>query len=239
MRLHRIHLDAELRPERELALDAAAAHHVVSVLRHRRGERLIVFDGHGCEAEAEIVQAHRRHGCRVRIGIVRAVDRESPLRVTLLQALARGDKFDWVVQKATELGVAAIVPVLTERTEVQPSGGETRLERWREIARSACAQSGRNRLPRIDAPCALANLATPAGLALVLDPQAGERLRELPTTAHDITLLVGPEGGLDAAELLACRARGFVPVALGPRVLRTETAGLAALAILQALNGDL
>ena len=177
------------------------------------------------------------------------IERESPLRVTLLQALARGEKMDWVLQKATELGVARIVPVATERSVVQLDGERAgrRLEHWQGIVASACEQCGRNRLPEVLAPQSLAaacQLAatSPASVRLVLAPGATASLAAAASAAEagasEVALLIGPEGGLSEAELRVAAQAGFVAVAMGPRVLRTETASIAALAVLQLVAGD-
>jgi 16S rRNA (uracil1498-N3)-methyltransferase len=176
---------------------------------------------------------------------VRAVDRESPLRIVLLQALARGEKMDWIVQKATELGVAAIVPVDSERSEVRldAARADRRVAHWRSVAASACEQSGRARLPSLVAPVLLTQAGAacvPGGLRLMLDPDAAQAIRTLPDTGEqDIAIAIGPEGGWSPRDLRGLAAVGFAGVRLGPRILRTETAGLAAIAALQSRFGDL
>lgn len=248
MREIRVHVPAPLASGLRLQLPVAAAAHVARVLRLAAGDALALFDGRGAEHEARI-EAIKGGRVEVLVGARRAgtAGRESPLRVTLLQALARGEKMDWVLQKATELGVARIAPVATGRSVVQLDGerADKRLAHWQGVVAAACEQCGRNVLPEVlaPAPLAAACAALPAGLRLVLSPEAALPLvsalaaREAPRDS--VTLLIGPEGGLDAGELeLAARA-GFVAVTLGPRVLRTETAAIAALGILQALAGDL
>ncbi len=239
MRTPRVYADAALNAGEELSLDERAAHHVVRVLRRRRGDALHLFDGRGREANAEIVEAHRHHGCRVRIDGVRSRDVESPIAIELAQAMIKGDRMDWVVQKATELGVATIRPTISARSEVQPRAPEQRLARWREIAIHACEQCGRTRLPAIHAPVPLEALAPTATERIVLAPEG----RPKPATRADggraVCIAVGPEGGLDASELDALAAAGFEAMAFGPRVLRAETAAIAVTAWLQARRGDL
>jgi 16S rRNA (uracil1498-N3)-methyltransferase len=228
----------------EVALDPVAAAHAVRVLRLAPGAPLVLFDGGGGEYQATLVAATRR-GAAARIGAHRAREAESPLEVTLAQGLARGERMDLVIQKAVELGVTALVPVATARSVVKLDAerGGQRAAHWAGVVRAACEQCGRNRLPAVDPPCSLdALLARPPAAGerrLVLDPEAPRRLRELPRPTGPVLLLVGPEGGLDGEEIGRAAAHGFERLSLGPRVLRTETAGLAALAALQALWGDL
>jgi 16S rRNA (uracil1498-N3)-methyltransferase len=242
MRLTRVFSEELLEAGREVSLSASAAAHVARVLRLAAGDELIIFDGRGGEYPAAIIES-RGTVVRVQLGAQRAIDRESPLRITLGQAVARGERMDWVVQKATELGVATIVPLITERGVVRLDArqAEKRREHWRGIVISACEQSGRNRLPDVLPPQSLdqwlAN-ATRDGIRLLLDPDAPSGVRTL-RPATTATLLIGPEGGFSPAEREAALQAGFTPLHLGPRVLRTETAAIAALSALQALAGDL
>lgn len=239
MRTIRVYIDASLSAGEERDLDERAAHHVVRVLRRRVGDRIVLFDGRGREAPAEIVAAHRRQGCRVRIDSVDRIERESPLAIELVQAMARGDKLDLVVQKATELGAAAIRPVLTRRSEVRPAEASRRVDRWREIAINACEQCGRTVLPEIHPPVALAEVDCRAARRLVPVPGAERRLADVGPVDGGVAVAIGPEGGLDEEDLALLTSRGFEPVTLGPRILRTETAAIAATAALQCLYGDL
>ena len=222
------------------SLPEALAHHAARVLRLRDGDPVILFDGRGGERGA--ILRIRGRDVSVDLGEWLDIERESPLRVVLVQALASGDKMDWIVQKAVELGVEAVVPLQAERSVLRLSGerGDRRVEHWRQIAVSACEQSGRNRVPAVGALRALREYLAEATQAarLMLDPQCGERLSELPRPAGALHILIGPEGGWSDAELALCRAAGCRGVGLGPRVLRTETAGLATLAAMQALWGD-
>jgi 16S rRNA (uracil1498-N3)-methyltransferase len=239
VRVPRAFVGAELAEGAEIALDERAAHRLVRVLRKRRGDVVELFDGAGRVADAEIVEAHRRQGCRVRIRRVEARNVESPLTVELVQAMAKGEKMDWVVQKATELGVAAFRPVVTRRSEVRPDGARRRMARWREIAIAACEQSGRSVLPALHPPVALDALSPDARTRAVLSPTARAGLHELAIDDGALCIAVGPEGGFDASELDELAAAGFRAVAFGPRVLRTETAAVSALAVAQARFGDL
>lgn len=245
MRTTRLFVEAPLGPDCEVELPAGAAAHALRVLRLRPGDPVTLFNGDGREYAARLVAAPR--GARTAIQSVAAPLRESPLAITLLQAVARGEKMDWIVQKATELGVARIVPVATERSEVKldASRGEKRLEHWRAVTIAACEQCGRNTLPRIDPPTALAtwldaNPASPSATRWMLHPDGAVRARDLrisPPAA--VELAIGPEGGFGETDLAALREHDFRGIALGPRILRTETAGVAALAALQSLYGDL
>lgn len=240
MRIYRVHVDDALHTGRELQLSERAAHHLVRVLRHRRGDRVTLFDGRGNEASAEIVSAHRRHGCRVRVLDSAAKSRESSLAIELLPGMARGEKMDWVIQKAVELGVSAIRPIITRRSEIRPErSASRRLERWREIAIGACEQSGRTRLPAIDAPIELGAVEVSATTRLALDPAAALGPAACRPENAAIALAVGPEGGLSDDDLSVLADKGFKRVRFGPRILRTETAAIAAIAALQALFGDL
>ena len=229
-----------LQPDSEMILPAAVAHHAERVLRLAVGEGVTLFDGRGGECDAVLVALGRQP--LARLGPRHAVERESPLAITLVQALAAGDKMDWVVQKAVELGVAAIQPVAAERSVLKLAGERAakRVAHWQQIVVSACEQSGRNRVPEVAEILPLARwLGTPfAGRRLILAPgDAGALVRMAPPDGP-LAVLVGPEGGWSPAELgLAMRA-GCEPLALGPRVFRSETAGLAALAALQTLWGD-
>ncbi|THF60677.1 16S rRNA (uracil(1498)-N(3))-methyltransferase [Pseudothauera rhizosphaerae] len=226
----------------EVRLPEALAHHAARVLRLQDGDAVVLFDGRGGEVPARLAVSGRQWSARLEA--VRVVERESPLAVVLVQALASGDKMDWIVQKATELGAAGVVPVTAARSVLRLAGerAEKRLAHWRQVAVAACEQCGRNRLPDVEPIVALDDYLAAARTVrkLVLAPEGGRPLRELapPRTGEPLHLLIGPEGGWSDAELAACLRAGAEPLGLGPRVLRTETAGLAALAALQALWGD-
>lgn len=243
MRLTRIHLDAPLREGAEVTLPDAASEHLLRVLRLREGDACIAFNGDGHDYAATVVAIGKRGG-RLRIGAGQHVDNESPLRITLLQGVARGEKMDWILQKATELGVAAVLPVFSARSEVRLEGAraDRRLAHWRAVVAAACEQCGRALLPSVAAPVALREAAQdlPDGPRWLLDPFAQAGVESLGDAAIDrCTLAVGPEGGWDARDRTMLHAAAFQGLRLGPRVLRTETAGIAAIAALQARLGDL
>ena len=242
MRLTRVYVDAPLASGMRVTLQGSAAGHLTRVLRLRVGEALTVFNGAGGEYAASIEHAHAGR-VAVAIGELRAIERESPLTLTLAQGVSRGERMDLVVQKATELGASGLAPVLAERSVVRLTAqqAERRLNHWRAIAIAACEQSGRNRLPAIASPVPLKDfLRTSDGsMRLLLSPAATATLADLPRLVSAITVLIGPEGGLAEAEQEAAVAAGFKPVRLGPRVLRTETAAITALALLQREFGDL
>jgi len=216
--------------------------HVIRVLRLRLGDPITVFDGSGNDYAGEIVGTARR-GVEVRVGAGRPVDMESPLRLVLLQGLCRGPRMDIVVQKATELGVSEIRPVLGERAVVRLAEERTagRTEHWQRVAVSACEQCGRSRIPPVHAPAPLVEALAalePGTHGLMLDPRAESGLPTAPL-APGLALLIGPEGGLTEAERELALSHSFAPVRLGPRILRTETAPLSALSILQFVSGDM
>ena len=243
MRIPRIYMDQELRPGREVRLPDQAGEHVARVLRLERGAALILFSGDGREYDAALASL-AKHAVTVEIGSAREADRESPLPLTLAQAVARGEKMDWILQKATELGVARIVPIVTERTEVKLDGerADRRMAHWHGVIASACEQCGRNRLPGLEAPQAmdrwLATLGDSPALRLALLPDGDAGLRQFPQMDNGAILAVGPEGGFTANDVTLLTQAGFRGLRLGPRILRTETAGVAALAALQAMFGD-
>ncbi|WP_394686581.1 16S rRNA (uracil(1498)-N(3))-methyltransferase [uncultured Xanthomonas sp.] len=243
MRLTRCHVELPLHAGAELSLPEDVANHLLRVLRLREGDPCVLFNGDGCDYPAELLQAGKRNAS-VRIGAAQPVDNESPLAITLLQGVARGEKMDLILQKATELGVAAIVPVWAERTEVKLDAArvDKRVAHWRSVVISACEQSGRARVPQLSAPLALADAARAAAdspCRLILDPQGEHRLRSLTIGGAAATIAIGPEGGWSPRDRATLEAAGFVGLRLGPRILRTETAGLAAIAALQAHHGDL
>jgi 16S rRNA (uracil1498-N3)-methyltransferase len=241
MRRARLHVPAGLRAGELVPLTEDAAHYARHVLRLAPGEVLQVFDGAGAEFEAELV-AQGKRGLAVLPRRAVAVLAESPLAVHLGLGLARGERMDWALQKSTELGVASITPLLLERCTAKLAGGreDNRLRHWRQVVASACEQCGRAVVPVLNEAATLdAWLARDADLpGIVLHTRAAARLDETPRPTA-LRVLVGPEGGLADAEFGQATRAGFRPVSLGPRVLRAETAPLAALAIVQHLWGDL
>ncbi len=241
MRQIRVYVDQTLQADAELELPRDAAHHLVRVLRLRGGDRVTLFNGNGREHPGEVLDGAARASCRVRLGPATEPTVESPLRLTLIQGIGRGERMDWAIQKSTELGVERIQPVFTDRTEVRLDGARAskRLHHWQHVAIAASEQSGRVRVPRIDAPLPLRDLEPCQDGGLFLDPRAVDRPSDLkPTATGTWTVVVGPEGGLSEAETAWLTEQGFRGLKLGPRVLRTETAGPAVLAMLQTRFGD-
>ncbi len=248
MRTTRIHVDLALQGGSELLLPPAPSAHLLRVLRLREGAALVLFNGRGGEYPGQLLGAERNLA-RVSLGEHRAVERESPLAVTLQQGIARGERMDLIIQKATELGVAAIAPLSCEFSVVRLAEAAVakKRERWQAVAIAACEQSGRNQVPPVHAIMGLeaaCNAPAPGGLRLMLVPDAPQTVAgacAAPGGARpeSVQLLVGPEGGLSGREVLLAQRAGYVACRLGPRVLRTETAPLAALAVLQAVAGDL
>ena len=244
MRIPRIYIDESLRPGIEVLLPEQAGEHVARVLRLERGHPLILFNGDGHEYDATLAALAKR-AVTAEVTGMREVDRESPLRLTLAQGIARGEKMDWILQKATELGVSRIVPVVTERTEVKldEERAERRVLHWRSVIAGACEQCGRTRLPDIEPPSRLDRwlgaLPDDGTARLALLPEGDTQLSDLREGFSSAILCVGPEGGFSDNDIALLKHAGFSGVRLGPRILRTETAGIAALAVLQAIAGDL
>lgn len=230
----RVYLDAPLERPGEVSLDDAPAHHLARVLRLREGEALTVFNGRGGEWDAQFIGKRR-----VRLVAFDAVERESPLRITLVQGVSSGDRMDYTVQKAVELGVAVIQPLLTRKGIVRLEGtrASARVHHWRKVAIAACEQCGRNRIPDV-LPLIDFRDYRPNGEGprLLLSAQ-GQSIREMKMESG-AAIAAGPEAGFAPEEQAALERVGFVKARLGPRVLRTETAALAALAALNALRGD-
>jgi 16S rRNA (uracil1498-N3)-methyltransferase len=242
MAVPRFYCPGELVSGGQVALPDQAAHHAAKVLRLRVGEPAVLFTGTGGEYEARVAHVGK-HDVVMEVLAWREAERESPLRVTLAQAASAGEKMDFTLQKAVELGIDRIQPLLSERSVVRLSGerADKRVAHWQGVVTAACEQCGRNRVPGVLPLTGLGDwLGTREGAApgLMLSPTADRALRDLPRPDGPVTLLVGPEGGFSDGELRAAERAGFAPVRLGPRVLRTETAALAALAAMQALWGD-
>lgn len=236
----RFYIDAPLRAGSVCTLSEDAAHHAIHVLRLRAGEEITVFNGRGGEFAARIVSIQR---LKIAVDLLhhREIERESPLRVTLVQGVSAGDKMDSTLRKAVELGVAEVQPVLAARSVARPKGerAEGRRAHWQKVVIAACEQCGRNCIPEVHALIALSNYR-PSGTAMriLLSPLAQQPLSELSLQGSDFVVAAGPEAGFTSEEEAALVSSGFVPALLGPRVLRTETAAVAALAALSALRGD-
>jgi 16S rRNA (uracil1498-N3)-methyltransferase len=239
----RIYTPAALRTGTTHTLPESAATHVTRVLRLAAGDPITLFDGSGADYDA-VLRVTARSGVSAEIGERRDVHCESPLAVTLLQGVSRGARMDTVMQKATELGVRIVQPVLAERSVVRLDAdrSQSRLEHWQRIVISACEQCGRSTVPEVRLPKSLADaLASlePDTVGLTLDPAGTATLDQLVGHTNRVALAVGPEGGFTVNEIDALTGAGFRGLRLGPRILRTETAPLAALAILQFARGDL
>lgn len=242
MRIPRIHHPHPLAEGDEIELAPQAAQHVARVLRLKPGAPLILFNGEGGEHPAELVVVEKRRVC-VALGPRDPREAESPLAITLVQGISKGDRMDYAIQKAVELGAARIEPIFTERSAVELKGDrlEKKWAHWRGVAVAACEQSGRNRVPEITVPRRFADwLAEPLqGAGITLDPRAGRPMAELEPPVGPVSVLIGPEGGLTDREIQLAGTSGYQGVLLGPRVLRTETAAAAALTAVQLLWGDL
>jgi len=263
MRVPRLYLPVPLAAGMTLPLNENAFNHAVRVLRLKPDAPLTLFNGQGGTFAAKLLEVSKREAW-VQVTSALPGEAESPLQVTLAQGISRGEKMDYTLQKAVELGVAAIQPLFAKRSGVDLAGERLirKIQHWRGIVIGACEQCGRNQLPELREPLPLiqwlaqqndpfppregrvegggeaSKEGARACLRLLLDPLAKQGLRGLEPPTGTVTLLIGPEGGLSPAEIAGAQAAGFAGVRLGPRVLRTETAGVAALAALQALWGD-
>lgn len=242
MRITRIHTTQRLHSNTVVALEPEPSHHLSRVLRLCAGDAVTLFDGHGGEYPCEITAIDKKH-VSVMTGAHLPRDNESPLHIHLGIAVSRGERMDWIVQKSTELGVAALTPLLTEHTGVRLADerAEKKIQHWRQIAISACEQCDRNRLPEIHALQTLEQWLAATATAerkFVLHHRA-DAIDVTGDPPASVALLIGPEGGLSASEITLAEQAGYVSLQLGPRVLRTETAPLAAIAILQGWWGDL
>lgn len=240
MRITRIYTTQKLHSNSLVELESEASHHLARVLRLGVGDRVILFDGSGGEYPGEISAVDKKYVCVI-TGSHLHKDCESPLNIHLGIAISRGERMDWIVQKSTELGVTALTPLLTEHTGVKLAGdrADKKIQHWQHVAISACEQSGRNRPPLVHPllPLDVWLASTVAKRKFVLHHRASSAgTGEAPDS---IALLVGPEGGLSDSEIEAAVQAGYAALSLGPRVLRTETAPLAAIAILQGYWGDM
>ena len=238
----RFYFPGELGPGRQVELPDQAAHHASRVLRLRTGESVTLFNGKEGEYDATILRMGK-DGVAVRTGQWCDRECESPLEIMLVQAVPGGEKMDFILQKAVELGVTSIQPVLSVRSVVRLEGerAQKRVQHWQNVVISACEQSGRNRVPQVAPIMTLTNwlgAGTTAAVKLMLSPRAEHSLRVLPEPDGQVALLVGPEGGLTETEEEAAAVCGFVPIKIGRRILRTETAALATVSAMQTLWGD-
>ena len=242
LRSIRIYQAGQYTPGQTIELSTTASQHVGVVLRMQPGESLVLFNGENNEFPATISAVHKK---TVHVTIIdkQLISRESPRALHLAQAISKGDRMEWVIQKAVELGVASITPLMTSRCVVRIDADRLAKKQlqWQGIAIAACEQSGRNQLPVIHTACSLDSYLQQcaATTKLVLDPRAQTSWRDFTFLPGDMALLVGPEGGLSDDEVDLAKTMGFQALTLGPRILRTETAAIATLSILQAIAGDL
>lgn len=238
----RFFCDAKLGPGAQLDLPDSAAHHAQRVLRLKAGDKVTLFNGDGHDYVCELLRVSKE-GVSAKISGQTLIERESPLNVTLAQCISSGDRMDLTLQKSVELGIARIQPLAAERSVVKLSGerAEKRLQHWQNVVISACEQSGRAFVPKVLPPMPLLHWLAQQDdytLKLILNPFTERRLHDLAQPQGPICLLIGCEGGFAPGEVTAALHAGFTDVKLGPRILRTETAGLAALTALQTLWGD-
>ncbi len=240
MRIPRIFTPQALIPNSSLVLAEGQSHYLSKVLRMQAGRELILFNGEGGEYSAEISAAHKKY-VDVSVKEFSAENRQSHLQLELAIGVSRGERMDWVLQKATELGVTKITPLMTERTEVKLGGerADKKMEHWQQILISACEQCQRNILPGLSEPRNFSEWISEcdAELKFVLHHRDNQGLPQDKNT-QSVALLIGPEGGLDEDEIVQAIAQKFSPLTLGPRVLRTETAPVAAISLVQFLWGD-
>lgn len=240
MRTTRIFTESDLIVGESVLLDERASHHLGKVLRAKVGEHLLVFNGHGGQFTARI-EAIGKKQVTVCIGEESQPNTESPLHTHLGIGISKGDRFDWALQKSTEMGVTVITPLLTERCEVRLKSDrlEKKIQHWKQILISACEQCGRNQVPKLNQPTEMQDWIAerPETKKLVLHHRSSHSLTE---SEHpdSVAMLIGPEGGLSELEIESAEQHGFAPLTLGPRILRTETAPVAVLAALQCLWGD-
>lgn len=239
----RIYQAIPLTTHTTITLDEFASHHLARVLRAQVGDAVVIFNGQGGEYSGVISQINKKT-VLVELKEFSHREAESSLDICLAQGISRGEKMDYTIQKAVELGVKHIIPLYTERCNVKldKDRSEKRLQHWQSIITSACEQSGRNRIPAIDMPQSLDNWlpTVKADGCLVLSPYAAQQLKiQNFSTLRQVTILIGPEGGLSDKEIQLAEQYHFLPLNLGPRILRTETAAVAAISALQSLFGDM
>ena len=242
MGFSRFYHSGDLGVDRQIALSEQAAHHATRVLRLKTDDQVTLFNGEGGEYDATINQSGKS-GVVLHTGAWRDRESESPLHVMLVQAISSGEKMDFTLQKAVELGVTSIQPVISSRSVVRLEGerAQKRVQHWQSVVISACEQSGRNRVPLVAPIMSLNNWfgeSIPSALKLTLSPRAAVGLKEIAAPQGPVIFLVGPEGGFSEAEEASATVSGFTSVKLGQRVLRTETAALAAISAMQILWGD-
>jgi 16S rRNA (uracil1498-N3)-methyltransferase len=238
----RIYQSGEYLSGQTVELSAEAGQHVAVVLRMQVGDSLLLFNGANYEFQSTITFVKKKQVLVV-INQIQELSRESPLAIHLGQAISKGDRMEWVMQKSVELGVASITPLITERCVVKLDKDRMlrKVHQWQAIVIAACEQCGRNTIPLVNAPLPLERFvqSTQAQLKLILHPQGTKNWRDYVEGQSEMALVVGPEGGFSDAEVTSAFNHDFLPLSLGPRVLRTETAAISALSVLQAVGGDL
>lgn len=241
MRIPRVYYPNAITVEQEFELTPEAAHHVATVLRLKANRPIVLFNGDGNEYSGLIINAQRKKVI-VEIDACLSVSNESPLHLHLGQGVSKGDRMDTVLQKGVELGVSEITPIITERCAVKldPARWEKKLQQWQKIIIGACEQSGRNVIPKLNEPVSIGQWLSHSTSTsrLVLAPGATQPLARQPYNTQGYRLLIGPEGGLSDSEIHQANENGYISVSLGPRILRTETAAITSLSILQSLHGD-
>lgn len=241
MAIPRLYIPVQISIGQTLSLSKDQSHYVESVLRLRAGSQLCLFDGAGGEYEG-ILETHPKQTCRVLIKNFTEIECESPLRITLVQGISKGERMDYSIQKAVELGVNAIIPVKCIRSQFSLQGErlDRKVQHWQQIVVHACQQSGRNRVPTVHGITPFVNLFSDCTNKqfFLLDPANSKQMKAITKPREEIFLLIGPEGGFDENEIAVALTHGAQAIQLGPRILRTETAGVAALAAMQTLWGD-
>lgn len=242
MRLSRIYIDLPLQLDKKIALSAMASHHINKVLRMRIGQSIIIFNGTGGQYIADITTIEKNQVV-VQTREFQDLNRESPLHITLEQGISRGQHMDFTIQKAAELGVSRIIPIITEfcNVKLDDERRKNRQEHWQKIAISACEQSGRNRLPVISSVTHYKEYteSNDSDHKYILVPEVKSTLHQLNESIDQINILCGPEGGLSDTEVKIAVDNGYSPVSMGPRILRTETAAIAAITASQVIWGDM
>jgi 16S rRNA (uracil1498-N3)-methyltransferase len=241
MRIPRIYTDQPLQPNQDLTLEPEASRHLLQVLRLRTGAELVLFNGDGCNYAA-LLESISKKQASAKVLSGSDPEQESPIHIHLCIAVSKGERMDFAIQKSVELGVSEITPLFSQHGVVNLKGErlEKRLQHWRKVIISACEQSGRCRLPVLNHAIELDRWidTPPQGTGLILDPNSKTSIGSLEQQSNKINLLVGPEGGLSQAEITAAENSGFNGICMGPRILRTETAPIAAIAAIQTLWGD-
>jgi 16S rRNA (uracil1498-N3)-methyltransferase len=234
MRITRIFQPVDFRPNKSVRLSPEASHHLSKVLRARADDEVLLFNGRDEESLC-IIEAVEKNYVMVKVGEVISVSRESDLKIHLGQVMAKGDKMDFVIQKAVELGMASITPLSSERCDIKLPQDRMakKIEHWQQIVVNACEQSGRTRVPLVLPVQDFNTWIQKSGAKIILDPRGVESLKSLPNDLKEISITVGPEGGFSETEINLAREAGCKIIQMGPRILRTETAALAAISVLQ------